>query len=199
MKKMNNHYNMNLQLFAEGEATEPGANTEGETKPEGETNPGESETKPAGEKKYSDNDVDEIVKRKHAKWKADYEKDLKAAKEEAEKLAKMNAEQKQQYEIDKLKAENAQLRKEQMRAELGKTAAELLQESNVDATPAVLKFVVGDDAEATKANIDSFVKIIEAAVKKAEVARATGTTPRTITHNGNTLSEIDKRIAKYNV
>jgi hypothetical protein len=78
-----------------------------------------------------------------------------------------------------------------------KWLAGLLQESNVDATPDVLKFVVGDDAETTKANIDSFVKIIEAAVKKAEVARATGTTPRTITNNGNAMTEIDKRIAKY--
>lgn len=191
MKYMNNHYNMNLQLFAEGEGTEPGANSEGETKP------GEGETKPADEKKYSDKDLDSIINKKYAKWKADYDKDLKAAQEEAAKLAKMNAEQKQQYEIDKLKEENAALKKEQMRAELGKTAAGLLQESNVDATPAVLKFVVGDDAETTKANIDSFVKIIEAAVKKAEVARATGTTPRTITNNGNAMTEIDKRIAKY--
>lgn len=191
MKYMNNHYNMNLQLFAEGEGTEPGANSEGETKP------GEGETKPADEKKYSDKDLDGIINKKYAKWKADYEKDLKAAQEEAAKLAKMNAEQKQQYEIDKLKEENAALKKEQMRAELGKTAAGLLQESNVDATPDVLKFVVGDDAETTKANIDSFVKIIEANVKKAEIARATGTTPRTITNNGNTMSEIDKRIAKY--
>ena len=191
MKYMNNHYNMNLQLFAEGEGTEPGANGEVETKP------GEGETKPADEKKYTDKDLDKIINSKYAKWKADYDKDLKAAQDEAAKLAKMNAEQKQLYEIDKLKAENAELKKEQMRAELGKTAAGLLQESNVDATPAVLKFVVGDDAETTKANIDSFVKIIEAAVKKAEVARATGTTPRTITNNGNTMSEIDKRIAKY--
>ena len=188
---MNNHYNMNLQLFAEGEGTEPGANGEVETKP------GEGETKPADEKKYTDKDLDRIINSKYAKWKADYDKDLKAAQDEAAKLAKMNAEQKQQYEIDKLKAENAELKKEQMRAELGKTAAGLLQESNIDATPDVLKFVVGDDAETTKANIDSFVKIIEAAVKKAEVARATGTTPRTITNNGNTMSEIDKRIAKY--
>lgn len=191
MKYMNNHYNMNLQLFAEGEGTEPGANGEVETKP------GEGETKPADEKKYTDKDLDKIINSKYAKWKADYDKDLKAAQDEAAKLAKMNAEQKQQYEIDKLKAENAELKKEQMRAELGKTAAGLLQESNVDATPAVLKFVVGDDAETTKSNIDSFVKIIEAAVKKAEVARATGTTPRTITNNGNAMTEIDKRIAKY--
>lgn len=189
MKYMNNHYNkLNLQLFGE-DLTE--ANTEAEAKLD------ETEAKPAEEKKYDDNDLDKIIAKKYAKWKADYDKDLKAAKEEAEKLAKMNAEQKQQYEIDKLKEENAQLKKEQMRAELGKTAAGLLQESNIDATPDVLRFVVGDDAETTKTNIDMFVKIIEANVKKAEIVRATGTTPRTITNNGNTMSEIERRIAKY--
>jgi hydrogenase maturation factor HypF (carbamoyltransferase family) len=109
----------------------------------------------------------------------------------------MNAEQKQQYEIDKLKKENEDLKKAQARTELEKTAAGILQEKDLEATQEVLDFVVGDDAETTNANIDKFVKIVEAQVKKAEIARATGTTPRNITNNGNNLSEIDKRIAKY--
>lgn len=189
MKFKNNHYNrFNLQLLAEEPTNEPGG--------EG-TEPAKNEPEPKPEKKYSDDDLDKIINKKYAKWKADYDKELSEAKEEAAKLAKMNAEQKQQYEIDKLKEENAKLKKEQFRAELGKTAAGLLSEKNIDATQEVLDFVVGDDAEATNANIDKFVKIIEAQVKKAELARATGTTPRNITNNGNTLSEIDKRIAKY--
>ena len=53
------------------------------------------------------------------------------------------------------------------------------------------------DAESTKTNIDRFVKIIEDQVKKAEVARATGTTPRSYGNNGGQLSEFDKRLAKY--
>lgn len=195
MKNNSKHYNrLNLQLFADDaqEVAEKSAAEAGQ-----ESTETTEKENPRDAKKYSDNDLDKIIKSKHAKWKEDYDKDLKAAQDEAAKLARMNAEQKQQYEIDKLKAENAELKKEQMRAELGKTAAGLLQESNIDATPDVLKFVVGDDAETTKANIDMFVKIIEANVKKAEVARATGTTPRTITNNSNAMSEIDKRIAKY--
>ncbi len=193
MKHMNNHYGktrIELQLFADEPATDGQAPADG-------TEPAKEEPKPEPEKKYTDADVDKIVKGKYAKWKADYEKDLETAKEEAAKLAKMNADQKQQYEMDKLRAENEELKKAQMRAELGKTASGLLQEKNIDATQDILDFVVGEDAESTNKNIDKFVKIIEAQVKKAEVARATGTTPRTITNNGNALTEIDKRIAKY--
>lgn len=188
MKNMNNHYGkVNLQLFAEGETPADAP----ETTPEAE------EAKEEPEKKYTDKDVDKIVKGKYAKWKADYEKDLEAAKEEAAKLAKMNADQKQQYEMEKLRAENEELKKAQMRAELGRTASDLLMEKNVEATQDILDFVVGEDAEITNKNIEKFVKIIEAQVKKAEVARATGTTPRNITNNGNELSEVERRIAKY--
>jgi hypothetical protein len=187
MKHLKENDKINLQLFAEGETPADAP----EVKPEAE------ETKQAPEKKYSDEEVDKIVKGKYAKWKADYEKDLEAAKEEAAKLAKMNADQKQQYEMDKLRAENEELKKAQMRAELGRTASDLLTEKNIEATQDILDFVVGEDAASTNKNIDKFVKIIEAQVKKAEVARATGTTPRNITNNGNTMSEIDRRIAKY--
>jgi hypothetical protein len=109
----------------------------------------------------------------------------------------MNAEQKQQYEMDKLRKENEDLKKANLHSELSRTASGLLKEKNVEATQDILDFVVGDDAEATSKNIDKFVKIIEEQVKRAEIARATGTTPRNITNNGNAMSEIDKRIAKY--
>lgn len=193
MKHMNNNYGQTrifkLQMFAEGEA------------PEGE---GGESTDQQDEKKYSDKDVDKIVKGKYAKWKAEMDKELKEkdeaakkAQEEAAKLAKMNAEQKQQYEMDKIKSQNQELQAKLERIELGKAATNILKESNIEATDEILEFVVADNAENTKANIDKFVKIIEAQVQKAEVARATGTTPRTITNNGNQLSEIEKRIAKY--
>lgn len=199
MKHFKNHYGQsrifkerkfNLQLFAE--PTDPPAD------------PQDPPTDPKDEKKYSDKDVDDIVNKKFARWQADKEKELKAqaeaaklAQEEAAKLAKMNAEQKQQYEMEKLQKENAELKANQVRIELGKEASNLLAEKNIVATQDILDFVVGTDAETTKSNIDRFVKIIEAQVKQAEIARATGTTPRNITNNNNSLSEIDKRIAKY--
>lgn len=193
---MKNRYRtMMLQLFAEPEATE----TTTEQAAEGTETEGAEQTKTEPEKKYSDEDLDRIINARFARWKADQEKEIKSAQEEAAKLAKMNAEQKQQYEIDKLKKENEDLKKINLQSELSKTASGLLKEKNIDATQDILDFVVGEDAETTSKNIDKFVKIVEEQVKRAEIVRATGTTPRAITNNGNSMSEIDRRIAKYNV
>lgn len=159
----------------------------------------EPEPKPADEKKYTDKEVDEIINKKFAKWAKDKEKEIADAKAEAEKLAKMNADQKKEYEMEKLQEENKKLKAEAMRVELGKTASAMLKEYEIEATQDMLEFVVGKDAETTKANIDKFVGIIQSQVKAAEVKRATGTTPKSYGNNQGEpeMSEIDKRIAKY--
>ena len=137
------------------------------------------------------------INKKFAKWKAEQEAAVKNAQEESAKLAKMNADQKHQYEMEKLQKENAELKRSALRMELGKTATGLLKEHNVDATQDILDFVVGEDAEETKERIDRFVSIVQAQLKRAEVERATGRTPKTVHNTGNAMSEIDKRIAKY--
>ncbi|MDD6155266.1 MAG: DUF4355 domain-containing protein, partial [Eubacteriales bacterium] len=124
-------------------------------------------------------------------------KAIEDAQKEAEKLAKMNADQKKDYAMEQLKDENERLKAEHMKVELGRTASGHLKESGIDATDDILSFVVGTDAEATKANIDKFVSIIQAQVKAAEVKRATGSTPKSFGGNKTPISEIDKRIAKY--
>ena len=186
MKPKKRYYELDLQLFAEETADAETTNEAAEVTEQ-----------PEDEKKYSDKDLDDIVNKRFARWKKDQEKAINEAKEEAAKLAKMNAEQKQQYELEKLQKENAELKQATLRIELGKTATNLLREHDIDATEDMLDFVVGADADTTKANIDKFVKVVEAQVKKAELARATGSTPRTYNNNGNQMSEFDKRIAKY--
>ena len=181
----------NLQLFADDPIDQKGP---AEEKPKDEQEP--KPEKPEGEKKYTDADVDKIVDKKYAAWKDKHEKDLKDAKAEAAKLAKMNTEQKQQYEMEKLQQENAALKAQAMKVELGREATTLLKESKIDATQDILDFVVGDDAEQTKANIDKFVAIINTQLKAAEVSRATGSTPRRY-GDGQSISEIQKRVAKY--
>lgn len=159
----------------------------------------EPEQKPSEDKKYTDKEVDDIVKRKLAKWEKAKEKEIADAKAESEKLAKMNADQKKDYEMEKLQEENAKLKAEATRNELGKTASTMLKEHEIEATPDMLEFVVGKDAETTKANIDKFVGIIQSQIKAAEVKRATGTTPKSYGDNQGEpeMSEMDKRIAKY--
>nr|DAQ66534.1 MAG TPA: capsid scaffolding protein [Caudoviricetes sp.] len=149
------------------------------------------------EKKYTDKDVDAIVNKRFAKWKTEQEQAVKSAKEEAEKLAKMNAEQKQNYEIEKLQKENEKLKQEAAKVELSRSATGILAEKGIEATQDVLDFVVGNDADDTNAKIDKLVKIVEYQLKKAEIARATGTTPKTMTNSGSQLSEFEKRLAKY--
>ena len=149
------------------------------------------------EKKYTDKDVDAIVNKRFAKWKTEQEQAVKSAKEEAEKLAKMNAEQKQNYEIEKLQKENEKLKQGAAKVELSRSATGILTEKGIEATQDVLDFVVGNDADDTNAKIDKLVKIVESQLKKAEIARATGTTPKTMTNSGSPMSEFEKRLAKY--
>lgn len=189
---------INLQLFAEPDPTDSPADP-------GKGEPPAEPPKDEPDKKYTDDEVDKIVQERLAREKAAHEKAIEEARKEAEKLAKMNADQKKQYEIEKqqeenkrLLAENEKLKAEAARVELSKTAADILQKADYDATPDVLALVVGDDAETTKANIDAFIKAVETQLKKAEQARATGSTPRHISNDNGAMSEIDKRIAKYN-
>ena len=184
--KLNNEQNQGVGSEGEKKGAEPqGTPEEGGQK--------------ADEKKYSDADVDAIIDKKFAKWKAQQEKAVADAKAEAEKLAKMNADQKKDYEMEKLQAENEKLKAEAMKVELGKTASALLKEQEIDATQDMLDFVVGKDADATKANIEKFVGIIQSQVKAAEVKRATGETPKSYGDNNGEpeMTEIQRRIAKY--
>lgn len=182
-----------LQLFAEetvDHTAEPDAVKDS-------VNPENTSDDSGEEKKYTDNDVDAIVNKRFAKWKTEQEQAVKRAKEEAEKLAKMNAEQKQNYEIEKLQKENEKLKQEAAKVELSRSATGILAEKGIEATQDVLDFVVGNDADDTNAKIDKLVKIVESQLKKAEIARATGTTPKTMTNSGSRLSEFEKRLAKY--
>lgn len=197
MKHINNHYGqsqifgrpkINLQLFAD-DPTDP--LTDPPKDPEPPKDPKPKNDPPVNpDKQFTQKDIDDAVE---------------AARKEAAKLAKMNAQQKQEYEYEKLQKENeakdariAELEKEAMRSTLSKQAAEIMKnDHDIIATQDMLDFVVGDDAEQTKALIDKLVGIILEDRKQVETARATGRTPRTYSNNGNTMSEIDKRIAKY--
>ena len=173
----------NLQMFAdEGEDGNEGEGSEGGSAEDAD-NGG------AQEKTFSQDEVNRLVEKRlakeRAKLKAETEKQVKDAQEEAAKLARMNAEQKREYEQEKLKqqmeaikAENETLKKEALRTQLGQEAAAILKESKIEATPDILEFVVGDDAETTKAKIGKFVSVIQAQIKAHDIERATGSVPK---------------------
>lgn len=185
-----------LQLFAddgENVGGSDGVDTSNEPK---ETTPNgkEHDNKNAGDdvKKYTDADVNALIDKKFAKWQKDQEKKLA----EAEKLAKMSEAEKREHELKELQEENERLKNQQTLSEMRSTASKLLKEKNVSATSDMLDFVATSDAEETKANIEKFVSIIEAAVKAAEVERNTGKTPKSFTEPKGT-NAFEKRLAKY--
>lgn len=193
-----------LQLFAEEAAPEAGASTETENTTE-ENKPGteqKPDTKPgADEKKYSDADFDKKLNQKFAEWQKKKEQEIA----EAEKLAKMNAEekanfnaQKEKERADKAEARIAELERKDALSEMSKTARKMLSDEGINISDELLSRLVTTDAAETKAAVDSFAKLFKAAVDDAVKDKARGTTPKNITNNSDAMSEIEKRIAKYN-
>lgn len=192
----------NLQLFADegAAATETGSGTENTTEQttEQSTEPTVDErSKP----KYSDDDFDKKLNQKFAEWQKKKEQEIA----EAEKLAKMNAEekanhnaQKEKERADKAEARIAELEKKDALAEMSKTARKMLADEGINISDELLSVLVTPEAEATQTSIKNFVKLFKAEVEKGIKAQATGTTPKIIQNNSEGLSEIEKRIAKYN-
>lgn len=171
-----------LQIFAE--EPEPAAEPEGKEE-EKDSDP-EEEEKP---KTFTQDEVNQMIEkrlaREKAKLKAETEEAVKTAQAEAAKLAKMNADQKREYEaqkkdeqIAKQQEEIARLKAEALRSELSKQVGSELQAEGYPATVDVMEFVVGKDAEETKARKDRFIAIIQADRKAQAEKRATGRTPK---------------------
>lgn len=197
---------MALQLFAEDEGTGvesngSGASGEGTQGNEGDQgtsgNTFEDFLKDGKNQAEFDRRVSKAIETALGNAKAKWQEDADRKAEEAAKVAKMNAEQKQQYELEKLQKENERLLAESVRNQLARNATGVLTEKGIEATQDVLDFVVGADEADTNARIDTLVKIVESQLKKAEIARATGNTPKNMTNSGSQMSEFEKRLAKY--
>ena len=177
------HGHYGLQIFAE--------DPEGEGS-EGSGNGGEGD--------------DRIVAKHKKEWEAQHAKDLEKAKDEARKYERMSKEQRE--EADRKKAEEEVAKKDARIAELEQQiATDALRKSvaaDIEAMPEgitvtqdFLDLVVTGDADTSNANVKKLVGILLADRKSQEEKRATGRTPKSYGNNGGTMSEIDKRIAKY--
>lgn len=190
MKKL-----LNLQMYADDPATETPATTapgtaEKQTNDKAAADTGKV-TEP--EKKYTDDDVDRIVKSRLAREREQAKKE----KEEAEKLAEMNAQQKAEYERDQLKKELAELKRKDALAEMSKVARKMLTEKDINISDELLAVMVTTDAAETKLNIEGFAKMYKADVEAAVKARLKGEPPRVGSGTSTPVSEIQKRINKY--
>jgi len=138
------------------------------------------------EKTFTQAEVDEIVKKRLGKENAKKQEEIETAKNEAAKLAKMNADQKKDYELEQAKKSaeeaNAKLAKYEMRD----TARKMLAEKNLNLPDDQLDLVVTDQAEITKAKVDSLAKFAEAIRAEVKDGFLKGTTPR-IKGNGTKI------------
>lgn len=200
------HSRLNLQIFANEPESEENPNPEEE--PDGsekeKTDPKEKKDPP--KRTYDDAEVDRIVAKHKAEWEKQHEKDLETAKEEARKYERMSKEQRE--EADRKKAEEESAKKDariaELEAQINLDALRKTVAADVEAMPEgitasqdLLDLVVTGDADTSNANVKKIVKIILADRKAQETKRATGTTPKSYGGRSGSVSEIEKRIAKY--
>lgn len=186
-------YKWNLQRFAD------------DSSPEEKTQGAETAEQETVEAKYTDADLDRIINQKFAKWAADRDKTVEDARKEGEKLAKMNADQKQAYALEQAKKETESLKEQiaryqqmEAQAELRKSAAAIFaRDYKLDVNDEILDLVVGNDADATNANIQKMAAALQAQRQAGEKARATGTTPFGTSANHQPTSPFQKKLDKW--
>lgn len=192
---------LNLQMYADDPATDPNASKAPAASAPGTA--GNDDDKKAAadtgkeaqepEKKYTDDDLDRIVKNRLAREREQARKE----REEAEKLAEMNATQKAEYERDQLKKELAELKRKDAIAEMSKEARKMLSDKGINIPDELLSRLVTTDAQETKQAVDGFAKMYTEAVETAVKARLKGEPPRVGSGPSSPVSEIQKRINKY--
>lgn len=130
----------------------------------------------------TDKRVSQALKTAQEKWQKEYQEKLEAEKSEAEKLAKMSESERLQAEFNKEKEKFESERKQFLIEKLElQTVKEM---SNLGLPVEFSKFVMSDNAESIKINIETFKSQWEQAIEKAVNEKLQGTTPKTATLNG---------------
>ena len=111
--------------------------------------------------KYSDADLDKIISRKLAKWS----RQQAAAVDEATRLANMTAQERAEHERDALQKELDELKRANAVADMERTARGILQADGVTIPDEIISNLVGEDADATNANVKAFAKAFKLAVQ----------------------------------
>ena len=192
----------NLQLFAE-EVTEtssdPETTTEQTTEQATEQKQGSKAQKKEDEKVFTHDDFNRLFNQKYAELEQKKQKEI----DEAKKLAQMNAEEKANYKAqqekeraDKVQKELDEYKRKDALNEMSKTARKMLADENINISDELLSRLVTTDAGETKSAVDSFAKMYKEAVENGVKERLRGDVP-TASTGSPTISEIDKRIKKY--
>lgn len=123
-----------------------------------------------------------------AKLQEKFETDKQAAIEEALKKAKMTADEKAKYEQEAKLKEIEEREKQIALRELKADAMKILTQKNIP--PNMLDFLVGEDLEKTKSNIDNFKVEFDKALQTQLEERLKGKAPSlSNTNSNNTIAE----------
>ncbi len=124
----------------------------------------------------TDKRVNQALENKKAEWEKDYSERLKAEKDEAARLAKMSADERAKAEFDK-RVKDFEDREAKHNAE--RLEFECTKQLAGEKLPVEFaSMLTGVDAEATKANIETFKKAFSKAIEDAVTEKLKGTTPK---------------------
>ena len=128
------------------------------------------------------------------KWQKEYEAKLEAEKSEAERLANMTSEQRRQEELKKMQdsfdLEKAKFEEERKAFEQERMKLQLTKElSGLDVPIQFADFLLGQDAETTKNNLDSFVNawntLLQSKIEEHVQKALQGTPPKQSSNGSN--------------
>ncbi|MCD4839737.1 DUF4355 domain-containing protein [Neobacillus sedimentimangrovi] len=135
----------------------------------------------------TDKRVTQALKTAQEKWQKEYEAKLEQERSEAEKLAKMTEQERLLAEFEKQKKAFEEEKKQFLKAQLEmQTVKEL---SALGLPTDFSKFVMADNAETIKTNIDTFKTYWEQAIEKAVNEKLQGTTPKVSTKTGGSITK----------
>ena len=124
----------------------------------------------------TDKRVNQALENKKAEWEKDYSERLKAEKDEAARLAKMSADERAKAEFDK-RVKDFEDREAKHNAE--RLEFECTKQLAGEKLPVEFaSMLTGADAEATKANIETFKTAFSKAIEDAVTEKLKGTTPK---------------------
>lgn len=181
------------QEAAENTAIQASADAAGNTAPQ-EAAPAGKAAEPEkedGQQEPAQPDVKQL--------RADFEKEkaeaVKAALEEAAKKAAMKPEEVKEYEGQKREAELEKRERELKQRELRNDTKDMLAEKGLPSGFA--DFLMGDDTDGTRENVNAFKKEFDLAVQAQVEQRLKGTTPKAGSGTGGAgtggmAAEIDK-------
>lgn len=118
--------------------------------------------------------VQTAVTNAQEKWKALTDNKLS----EAEKLAKMTSAEKTEYQKQQLEKKLAEYERKETLSDMSKTARKILTDKKINIPDEILANLVTEDAEATKASVETFAKLFDDAVQDALKKALKGQTPQ---------------------